>query len=41
VRFLFARLGLHLERLPLSAHQAGFNRLRDAAVNDVTDGATP
>src|SRR5919204_472187 len=39
VRSLFARPGLHLERLPFSAHLAGFNRLRAPPVNDVTADA--
>src|ERR687887_303223 len=40
VRFLLARLGLHLERLPSPAHLVGFNRLDAALVNDVTTAAT-
>src|SRR5436305_12383615 len=39
VRFLLARLGLHLERLPSPAHLVGFNRLDAALVNDVTADA--
>src|SRR5262249_42895567 len=40
VRFLLARLGLHLERLPSPAHLVGFNRLCSPLVNDVTTAAT-
>jgi hypothetical protein len=40
VRFTLALMGLHLERLPVPAHLAGFNRVYSLRVNDVTDAAT-
>jgi hypothetical protein len=40
VRLALALLGLHLERLQVPAHLAGFNRVCSLPVNDVTDAAT-